>query len=172
MSFYNTFYQIFIFISISLYHSEVFAGIFEFLLFGFQRLCIEISLFQVNDNAPEFTSENYTVAIAEDTPTGTSFSQISAIDLDEGDNAIIDYYLIEESGNGDTFKLDRSSGTLRVVAKLDREMTARLTCLQNPSSKFIYRFTSSKKRTIPTLYKLKSTFSTHILFEDVPLNCH
>uniref|UniRef100_A0A1I7VWJ7 Cadherin n=1 Tax=Loa loa TaxID=7209 RepID=A0A1I7VWJ7_LOALO len=86
---------------------------------------LEIILNDINDNAPEFTSENYTVAIAEDTPTGTSFTQVAAVDIDEGDNAIIDYYLIEENGNGDTFKLDRSSGTLRVVSKLDREMIAR-----------------------------------------------
>ncbi|KAL3981450.1 Cadherin domain family protein [Acanthocheilonema viteae] len=86
---------------------------------------LEIILDDVNDNAPEFTSENYTVAIAEDTPIGTSFTQVAAVDVDEGDNAIIDYYLIEENGNGDTFKLDRSSGTLRVVSKLDREMIAR-----------------------------------------------
>lgn len=85
-----------------------------------------MSLFQVNDNVPEFTSENYTVAIAEDTPTGTSFMEVTAIDVDEGGNAIIDYYLIEESENSDTFKLDRSSGTLRVVKKLDREVVARL----------------------------------------------
>lgn len=86
---------------------------------------LEVILDDANDNAPEFTSENYTVAIAEDTPTGTSFTQVSAVDMDEGDNAIIDYYLIEENGNGNTFKLDRSSGTLRVVSKLDREMIAR-----------------------------------------------
>uniref|UniRef100_A0A2K6W6B9 Uncharacterized protein n=1 Tax=Onchocerca volvulus TaxID=6282 RepID=A0A2K6W6B9_ONCVO len=86
---------------------------------------LEIILDDINDNAPEFTSENYTVAIAEDTPTGTSFTQVAAIDVDEGDNGIIDYYLIEENGNSDTFKLDRSSGTLRVVSKLDREVIAR-----------------------------------------------
>lgn len=96
------------------------------------RILYEILLFQVNDNAPEFTFENYTVALAEDTPTGTSFTQVVAVDLDEGDNAIVDYYLIEENGNGDTFKLDRSSGTLRVVSKLDREMIARLVSSQNP----------------------------------------
>lgn len=98
----------------------------------FQEFYTEVSLFQVNDNAPEFTSENYTVEIAEDTPTGTSFTQVAAVDVDEGDNAIVDYYLIEENGNSDTFKLDRSSGTLRVVNKLDRELIARLATLQNP----------------------------------------
>ncbi|MCP9266461.1 Membrane-associated guanylate kinase, WW and PDZ domain-containing protein 3 [Dirofilaria immitis] len=86
---------------------------------------LEIILDDINDNAPEFISENYTVAIAEDTPTGTSFAQVSAIDIDEGDNAIIDYYLIEDNEKSDTFKLDRSSGTLRVVSKLDRETIAK-----------------------------------------------
>uniref|UniRef100_A0A915PFR4 Uncharacterized protein n=1 Tax=Setaria digitata TaxID=48799 RepID=A0A915PFR4_9BILA len=85
---------------------------------------LEIILDDVNDNAPEFTSENYTVAIAEDAPIGTSFAQVAAVDVDEGDNSIIDYYLIDENGNSATFKLDRSSGTMRIVSRLDREMVA------------------------------------------------
>uniref|UniRef100_A0A183CWA8 CA domain-containing protein n=1 Tax=Gongylonema pulchrum TaxID=637853 RepID=A0A183CWA8_9BILA len=83
---------------------------------------LEVIVDDVNDNAPEFTSENYTVTIAEDTPIGTSFIQITATDVDEGDNALIDYYLMEQDGDSAAFKLDRSSGTLRVISNLDREL--------------------------------------------------
>lgn len=86
---------------------------------------LEVILDDINDNAPAFTSENYIVAILEDTPIGTSFTQVTAIDMDEGDNAVIDYHLIKEDGKDGTFKLDRSSGTLRVVSKLDREIISK-----------------------------------------------
>ncbi|VDN05168.1 unnamed protein product [Thelazia callipaeda] len=86
---------------------------------------LEIILDDANDNIPQFASESYTVYVSEDTPIGTSFAQVVAVDVDEGDNAIIDYYLVEEDSHHGTFKLDRSSGTLRVISKLDRETVSK-----------------------------------------------
>uniref|UniRef100_A0A9J2P375 Protocadherin-like wing polarity protein stan n=1 Tax=Ascaris lumbricoides TaxID=6252 RepID=A0A9J2P375_ASCLU len=85
---------------------------------------IEIILEDVNDNAPVFSSSNYTMTISEDTPVGTSFMQITATDLDAGSNAFVDYFIDVNDKRAlkvDAFKLDRSSGTLRVHKKLDRE---------------------------------------------------
>lgn len=58
-------------------------------------------------------------------PVGTSFFQISANDADEGANSIIDYFLDENNRfvQMDKFRLDRTSGTLRVNDLLDREDT-------------------------------------------------
>lgn len=64
------------------------------------------------------------MTISEDTPVGTSFMQITATDLDAGSNAFVDYFIDVNDKRAlkvDAFKLDRSSGTLRVHKKLDRE---------------------------------------------------
>ncbi|GMT23971.1 hypothetical protein PFISCL1PPCAC_15268, partial [Pristionchus fissidentatus] len=84
---------------------------------------LEIIIDDVNDNSPQFTSLNYTTSISEDIAIGTSFLQVSALDSDEGGNSLLDYYLNESSSivKEDLFRLDRTSGTLRVNSKLDRE---------------------------------------------------
>ncbi|CAB3399016.1 unnamed protein product [Caenorhabditis bovis] len=84
---------------------------------------IEVILDDVNDNPPQFTSSSYAASISEDIPVGTSFMQVSAIDADIGNNGIVDYFLNESSASAaiHLFRLDRTSGTLRVNSKLDRE---------------------------------------------------
>uniref|UniRef100_A0A158P8W9 Cadherin-23 n=1 Tax=Angiostrongylus cantonensis TaxID=6313 RepID=A0A158P8W9_ANGCA len=49
--------------------------------------------------------------------------EVSAVDLDIGNNGIVDYFLnnSDSSFTYDLFRLDRTSGTLRVNSKLDRE---------------------------------------------------
>ncbi|VDM82485.1 unnamed protein product, partial [Strongylus vulgaris] len=84
---------------------------------------LEIIVDDVNDNPPKFSTQNYTASIPEDIPVGTSFMQVSAIDLDVGNNGIVDYFLNNSNSSPvyDLFRLDRTSGTLRVNSKLDRE---------------------------------------------------
>ncbi|KAK0398713.1 hypothetical protein QR680_002721 [Steinernema hermaphroditum] len=89
---------------------------------------LEVILEDENDNSPVFTSLNYTVSISEDIPVGTSFLQVTANDDDIGNNAIVDYYFEEDDEfvKMDLFRIDRSSGTVRVDSKLDRETTPRV----------------------------------------------
>lgn len=77
----------------------------------------------VNDNAPRFLSSNYVASIPEDMPVGTSFMQVTAADPDEGPNAVVDYFFDEADAyvKLDKFRLDRTSGTLRINQPLDRE---------------------------------------------------
>uniref|UniRef100_A0A7I4YNL8 Cadherin domain containing protein n=1 Tax=Haemonchus contortus TaxID=6289 RepID=A0A7I4YNL8_HAECO len=84
---------------------------------------LEIIVDDVNDNPPEFSTQNYSISIPEDIPVGTSFMQVSAVDLDVGNNGIVDYFLNDTDASPvyDLFRLDRTSGTLRVNSKLDRE---------------------------------------------------
>lgn len=84
---------------------------------------LEIVVEDVNDNAPKFSTHNYSVSIPEDIPVGTSFMQVSAMDMDIGSNGIVDYFLNDTNAPDvyDLFRLDRTSGTLRVNSKLDRE---------------------------------------------------
>uniref|UniRef100_A0A915CQB1 Uncharacterized protein n=1 Tax=Ditylenchus dipsaci TaxID=166011 RepID=A0A915CQB1_9BILA len=87
---------------------------------------LEIVLEDVNDNAPQFLASEYKVSISEDTPVGTSFFQLTAVDADEGPNGIVDYFFDEKDSfvQMDKFRLDRTSGTLRINNPLDREIAA------------------------------------------------
>lgn len=56
-------------------------------------------------------------------PVGTSFLQVQALDPDEGANGVVDYFLnsTNEDVKLDCFRLDRTSGLLRINKPLDRE---------------------------------------------------
>uniref|UniRef100_A0A1I7RLZ2 Cadherin EGF LAG seven-pass G-type receptor 2 n=2 Tax=Bursaphelenchus xylophilus TaxID=6326 RepID=A0A1I7RLZ2_BURXY len=84
---------------------------------------LEIFVEDVNDNAPKFLLTEYTARIKEDMPVGTSFLQVQAIDPDEGQNGVVDYFLNETDQfvKLDAFRLDRTSGLLRIHKPLDRE---------------------------------------------------
>ncbi|KAI1733203.1 cadherin domain-containing protein [Ditylenchus destructor] len=87
---------------------------------------LEIVLDDVNDNSPQFLSTEYHVSISEDTPVGTSFFQVTAMDPDDGPNGHVDYLFDEKDGQVqlDKFRLDRTSGTVRINQPLDRESHA------------------------------------------------
>lgn len=77
----------------------------------------------VNDNVPKFTRGEYLASIPEDIPVGTSFFRLHADDPDEGPNGQIDYFFDEHDQfvQMDRFRLDRTSGTVRVNQPVDRE---------------------------------------------------
>ncbi|KAI6229219.1 hypothetical protein M3Y95_00508200 [Aphelenchoides besseyi] len=84
---------------------------------------LEIKIEDVNDCIPTFERSSYQTSIAEDMPVGTSFLQLKATDDDEGANGIVDYYLDDSDllVRMDNFRLDRTSGLLRINKPLDRE---------------------------------------------------
>ncbi|CAD5218600.1 unnamed protein product [Bursaphelenchus okinawaensis] len=86
---------------------------------------LEVFVEDVNDNAPRFLLTEYHARIKEDMPVGTSFLQVQALDPDEGQNGVVDYFLNEtdEFVKLDAFRLDRTSGLLRIHKNLDREST-------------------------------------------------
>ncbi|XP_013175482.1 PREDICTED: cadherin-23 [Papilio xuthus] len=57
-------------------------------------LTVYIKVVDLNDNAPKFVSEIFTGGITTEADFGIEFMHVKAIDIDEGDNAKISYYLI------------------------------------------------------------------------------
>nr|XP_044996326.1 protocadherin-11 X-linked isoform X4 [Jaculus jaculus] len=72
-----------------------------------------------NDNAPIFTQPFISLSVPENNSPGTQLTKISATDADSGRNAEISYMLGIDAPP--EFNLDRRTGILTAVKKLDRE---------------------------------------------------
>ncbi|XP_071532452.1 fat-like cadherin-related tumor suppressor homolog isoform X3 [Panulirus ornatus] len=81
---------------------------------------VNLTVTDVNDNAPVFTMPSYTATVREDALQGYSVIQISASDVDSGVNSLVRYSI--QAGNDDhCFDIDRDTGIVTVLKKLDRE---------------------------------------------------
>lgn len=57
----------------------------------------------------------------ENVPVGFEITRIFAIDEDSGMNGQIAYTLIGEKNANETFRIDRTTGIITTISKLDRE---------------------------------------------------
>uniref|UniRef100_G1MRD4 Cadherin domain-containing protein n=1 Tax=Meleagris gallopavo TaxID=9103 RepID=G1MRD4_MELGA len=87
-----------------------------------------ITVLDVNDNPPEFSSSEYHVHIKESLPVGSHVIEVLANDPDEGSNAEITYAII--SGNDKQyFRMDGKTGSVDLMKTLDYEDTTKFTLL-------------------------------------------
>uniref|UniRef100_A0A8C6Y479 Cadherin domain-containing protein n=1 Tax=Naja naja TaxID=35670 RepID=A0A8C6Y479_NAJNA len=84
-----------------------------------QSAMLLIKIKDENDNAPVFTQSVIGLSIPENNAPGTQLTKISATDADSGRNAEISYMLGLDAPP--IFNLDRRTGILTAVRKLDRE---------------------------------------------------
>uniref|UniRef100_A0A8I3MLI1 Cadherin domain-containing protein n=1 Tax=Canis lupus familiaris TaxID=9615 RepID=A0A8I3MLI1_CANLF len=89
------------------------------------RVQLLITVLDVNDNAPLFAQAVYRVHLLEGTANGTLVTTLNASDADEGVNSEIvfsfgSHVTINFQKN---FKIDSSSGEIRLIGKLDYEDT-------------------------------------------------
>uniref|UniRef100_A0A8C9MNB8 Cadherin EGF LAG seven-pass G-type receptor 1 n=1 Tax=Serinus canaria TaxID=9135 RepID=A0A8C9MNB8_SERCA len=92
---------------------------------------VSVQVVDVNDNAPIFVSTPFQATVLENVPLGYSVLHIQAVDADSGENARLEYKLIEmapSSGgapvagdSGFPFQINNSTGWITVAAELDRE---------------------------------------------------
>ncbi|KAK2503507.1 hypothetical protein MC885_018237, partial [Smutsia gigantea] len=81
---------------------------------------IQVTVQDVNDNAPVFPAEEFEVRVKENSIVGSVVAQITAIDPDEGPNAQVMYQIVE--GNiPELFQMDIFSGELTALIDLDYE---------------------------------------------------
>lgn len=78
---------------------------------------VNITILDVNNNAPEFSKRNYVEAIQEDVPVGTVIAEVAATDADTGLNAKVHYRI--QKGAFDDFEIDENTGVVTVAFKLD-----------------------------------------------------
>ncbi|XP_023211773.1 fat-like cadherin-related tumor suppressor homolog [Centruroides sculpturatus] len=83
---------------------------------------VEILLGDVNDNAPVFTEEIYSIAVLEDSEVGTLVTKVHATDKDIGYNRKITYSFVDSAH--EHFAVDKITGIVQLKKPLDREEKA------------------------------------------------
>ncbi|XP_063535719.1 protein dachsous [Cydia strobilella] len=103
----------------NLYHFEAVATDEGRYVARSQRVSVEISITDVNDNKPIFTKYPFKEKVATLTPPGQSLLRVSATDNDIGTNAEILYELIDTSNN--KFRINPTTGVLTATQSLASE---------------------------------------------------
>ena len=76
-------------------------------------MLLTISVLDINDNAPVFTSSEYIARINESSATGSYVIHVSAGDRDAGDNSRVSYFLSSTGGDdSDQFNIDEETGVV------------------------------------------------------------
>lgn len=86
---------------------------------------VEVAVLDINDHSPQFQSSSYTADISEDVPIGSLVLEVKAVDLDQGPNSQVLYFL--SRGSQSMFIIDQNTGRIITAAPLDRERTASYT---------------------------------------------
>uniref|UniRef100_A0AAQ5XSP9 FAT atypical cadherin 3b n=1 Tax=Amphiprion ocellaris TaxID=80972 RepID=A0AAQ5XSP9_AMPOC len=89
---------------------------------------VTIELMDVNDNAPAFTQDIYSVLVSEDASVGQTITRVLAEDLDSQVNGRITYSILK-GDRSNQFWIDPVAGLLKVNKRLDRELVSRYALL-------------------------------------------
>lgn len=88
---------------------------------------VNVTVIDVNDNSPRFTSSSYDITVPEDAAVGSILMRIEATDPDAGLNGEVEYLLYENLRQGSSadrilpFTVDRWTGEINLVDRLDFE---------------------------------------------------
>ncbi|GAB1601746.1 protocadherin Fat 1 isoform X5 [Argonauta hians] len=84
---------------------------------------VQIQVIDINDNAPIFDSNPYSIRVSEDTKPGSILIQVHAEDQDEGLNGEVIYKFANENPVivSQYFALNPETGDLTLISDLDRE---------------------------------------------------
>lgn len=85
------------------------------------QTAVVINVTDANDNPPVFNNTQYEIAVPENYETGQSILQVTATDIDLGENANISYSLLEEQ---DLIQINSTSGEISFIQTPDYEMSS------------------------------------------------
>ncbi|XP_064636324.1 cadherin-related tumor suppressor-like [Lineus longissimus] len=86
---------------------------------------VYLNVTDINDNPPIFYPRNYFATVMENKPSGTTVVQVTATDLDAGENGRI-LYSIVDGGEG-KFTISSSTGWLTTTATLNKQQKSKYT---------------------------------------------
>ena len=81
---------------------------------------VQVSVSDINDNAPRFSQSNVTVSHPEGLPSGSQIAVLVATDADSGTNSQIRYSL-QHTGGAVPFEIDAINGVVSLQESLDYE---------------------------------------------------
>ncbi|XP_073498304.1 protocadherin-20-like [Phyllobates terribilis] len=96
---------------------------------GFPQLSgsatLVVQIIDVNDNCPVFLTNNVSVTLPRNKSVGDKVVQLQAVDADDGENSVIEYYYSTRVAESirKRFNLDSSSGLLTLSEPLQDEVT-------------------------------------------------
>uniref|UniRef100_A0A8B9GN06 Cadherin domain-containing protein n=1 Tax=Astyanax mexicanus TaxID=7994 RepID=A0A8B9GN06_ASTMX len=113
-------------------------------------MAINVDVLDINDNAPVFTKDIYTVMVNENVPKGSIVVQVNATDSDEGLNGEIVYSMSNNINNKiqDLFEINQITGDIIVKGLLDFEVKDKYEIDIQASDKGLVPMTSDKSVTI------------------------
>ncbi|XP_034086741.1 protocadherin beta-16-like [Gymnodraco acuticeps] len=83
---------------------------------------IDITVLDVNDNAPVFNQSVYKATVTENAPRDTYVTTVNASDQDFGSNSIVTYYFSDiSSGFSNLFIVNEQSGVVLITGLIDYE---------------------------------------------------
>ncbi|XP_065601880.1 protocadherin-16 [Cyrtonyx montezumae] len=87
------------------------------------QMTLDVSIQDVNDNAPTFNQSRYHTLISENLKPGSSILQVFASDADEGDNGDVIYEINRRQSDPDQyFTIDSRTGVIKLNKGLDYEV--------------------------------------------------
>ncbi|KAM9849722.1 protocadherin beta-16-like [Aulostomus maculatus] len=86
---------------------------------------VVLDVTDINDNAPTFSRSVYNTNIQENNSPGVALVQVDATDLDQGQNARVSYFLVDDEVNGHPistyFSIHTESGVIQCLRSFDYE---------------------------------------------------
>ncbi|XP_075606136.1 protocadherin Fat 4 [Balearica regulorum gibbericeps] len=91
---------------------------------------VTVLVIDVNDNAPVFAQNSYSASINMINPVGAHVITVSATDKDQGQNGLIEYYILPDPNFSSFFLIeDTSEGKIITTGSLSRSGEIRLTVM-------------------------------------------
>ncbi|TRY64470.1 hypothetical protein DNTS_017153 [Danionella cerebrum] len=90
---------------------------------------LDITVTDINDNAPIFSQQQYETKVSEDGEVGAHVLDVLATDKDEGLNAAVSYSIVRQDPLLDdlVFTIDPETGSIKLAGKLDYAQAKRFT---------------------------------------------
>lgn len=80
----------------------------------------KVTIEDINDNPPVFDKAKYDESISEDTVVNRVIMSITASDLDDGNNSIVEYDILPEKDH-QYFRIDKSTGQIFLARTIDKK---------------------------------------------------
>ncbi|XP_061519659.1 DE-cadherin [Anopheles gambiae] len=80
----------------------------------------KVTILDINDNPPVFDKVRYEESVTKDMKANLRVATISATDMDDGDNSIIKYEIVQQNPDSSYFKINENNGLLTLTKPVDR----------------------------------------------------